>query len=229
MRPDRRVCRLPAAPDGPSRRVHPWSRHPGVIPEGRPTSLDRVWLVAAFVAVRPPAPPGPAGRRGHCLVAPPLALRRLLLAARSPPAACLPADIAGPRATGPPAAGVPELAPGSGPPVTSLGGALPRAHTACASLRGATISARAGSACDFGGQKEKSAPLQGPCGRFAVRPRVSGGPHWQALDGPLVVELFAVAVSPSGDPRPWSRGRTPRSPGRVLPTLTGLRGRVTGT
>ena len=46
----------------------------GLSPTGRLASLDHASLVAAFVAVRRPAPPGSAGRRCHCLAAPPLAM-----------------------------------------------------------------------------------------------------------------------------------------------------------
>ena len=102
---------------------------------------------------------------------------------------------------------------------------LPGAARHVPPSRGATISARASSACDFGGQKEEAAPLPGPCGHFAVRPRVSGGPHWQALCGPLVVELFAVAVSLRAIPGPGLVAGPPGRPGGCSPRQRGCAAR----
>ena len=192
----------------------------GLFPRAGRRSADRASLVAAFVAVRRPAPPGSAGRRGHCLAAPPLATRRLLLAARSRLRRDARPTCAGPRATGPPAAGVPRLALRSGPPVTSLGGVTPRGRTACAPLPGGHDFRRL-SACDFGGQKEEAAPLPGPCGHFAVRPRVSGGPHWQALFGPLVVELSRSPVFLRAIPGPGLVAGPPGRPGGCSPRQRG--------
>ena len=219
-----RARRLPAAPGCPSRRVHPWSRPEGSSPG--PAGERRSRLARRRFRRRlPPAPPGrPDG--GATALQP----RRSPLATPTrgplPPCGVTPGrHAAGPRATGPPAAGVPELAPRSGPPVTSLGDDTPRGRTACAPSRGATISARALSACDFGGQKEEAAPLPGPCGHFAVRPRVSGGPHWQALCGPLVVELFAVAVFLRAIPGPGLVAGPPGRPGGCSPRQRGCAAR----
>ena len=117
-----------------------------------------------------------------------------------------------------------RVSSGSGPPVTSLGDDTPRGRTACAPLPGGHDLRTRASACDFGGQKEEAAPLPGPCGHFAVRPRVSGGPHWQALCGPLVVELFAVAVFLRAIPGPGLVAGPPGRPGGCSPRQRGCAG-----
>ena len=122
----------PGGPRRSPRHVHPWSRPPGKAPRaaGRRTSIATARR--RFHHFASPGTTRVTRRRGDCLAAPPLGSRRLLLAARSPPAACLPADSVGPRATGPPAAGVPELALHSDPRITSLGGVTPRdSHGMC--------------------------------------------------------------------------------------------------
>ena len=227
--PRRRTAGLAASRRPPATlhaRVHPWSRLAGLFPPGRPASLDSAPRSSPLSS--PSAPrhhPRSAGRRGHCLAAPPLAHGDSYSRPAPPLRRASRPTFSGPRATGPPAAGVPELAPRSGPPVTSLGDVTPRGRTACTPLPGGHDLRTRTAACDFGGQKEEAAPLPGPCGHFAVRPRVSGGPHWQALFGPLVVELFAVAVSLRAIPGPGLVAGPPGRPGGCSPRQRGCAAR----
>lgn len=74
--------------------------------------------------------------------------------------------------------------------------------------------------CDFGGPKLEAPPYPSACSRSRFG-TVSDRTHWQALGGPLVVELFAVGFL-SPERRGLSGPRFRPSPGRKLPTPAAL-------
>jgi hypothetical protein len=204
---------------------------PGVGGAGRPlvppTGVHRSrTLVAAFVAVRLPAPPGWTRRRGHCLAAPPLA-PATPTCGPLPSRGLLPVDRRpGPEAPPRRPVGLPQFDVTFARRLTSLGGVTPQDRTAWTPLPEGHD--RGGVLPPFRGPESASCPLPPPPGLFAVRPRVFRRTHWQALDAPLVVELFVLPLVVRGMPGcgrqpdpPVSRSGTPHASG-VTRTLTGL-------
>lgn len=110
--------------------------------------------------------------------------------------------------------------------VTSLAGVTLRAARRMPSPPGPTPFAQGMVPCDFGGPKPEAPPYPSASSRSRFG-TVSGRTHWQALNAPLVVELFAVGFcrpNAGGRPAPGSArrraGSSPRQPSWT--NLTGL-------